>query len=151
MSNVRPGMHTQTPTQKFKSRFTIFNSQEIGSNLLSLKLIFEAHLLGSKLQKIPEFNLPTTFDFYFFRNQINLDRKIIQLMKMIRFWVCHKPEFCWQIIGACRQLIVWKSLILLKIIMILFVTNLQWIVNFRHLNYLYRDIFIKWVVVKKVP
>ena len=33
---------TQTPTQKFKSEFWIFSSQEIGSILVSLEMIFEA-------------------------------------------------------------------------------------------------------------
>ena len=57
---------TQTPTQKFKIKFSIFSSHEIGSSLVLLEIIFEAlqselvrfnfHLLRSKLQKIPEFN-----------------------------------------------------------------------------------------------
>ena len=58
---------TQTPTQKLKSGFLRFSSQEIGSSLLSLEVIFEAlqselprfnlHALSLKIPKIPEFNL----------------------------------------------------------------------------------------------
>jgi len=58
---------TQTPTQKFKSGFWILNSQEISSCLVPFEMILEAlqserfrfkfHLLGSKILKIPEFNL----------------------------------------------------------------------------------------------
>ena len=33
---------TQTPTQKLKSGFLRLSSQEIGSSLVSLKMIFEA-------------------------------------------------------------------------------------------------------------
>ena len=33
---------TQTPTQNLKSRFSMFTSQEIGSRLVSLEMIFEA-------------------------------------------------------------------------------------------------------------
>ena len=62
---------TQTPTQNFKSRFRIFSSQEIGSSLVLLKMIFEAlqselfikfHLLGSKIKKYgiqPNYNEQT--------------------------------------------------------------------------------------------
>ena len=58
---------TPTPTQKFKNGFSILSSQEIGSSLVSLEMIFQAlhselfrfkfHSLGSKIEKIPEFNL----------------------------------------------------------------------------------------------
>ena len=33
---------TQTPTQKLKKGFVIFNFQEIGSSLISFEMIFEA-------------------------------------------------------------------------------------------------------------
>ena len=33
---------TKTPTQKFKNRFSIFSSHEIGSSLVSFEMIFEA-------------------------------------------------------------------------------------------------------------
>ena len=56
--------HTPTPTQKFKNGFSIFSSQEIGSSLVPLEMIFQAlhselvrfkvHSLGSKIKKIPE-------------------------------------------------------------------------------------------------
>ena len=62
---------TQTPTQKLKSRFLKFSSQEIGSSLISLQMIFWAlpselfrfkfHSLGSKIQKFPDFNLTIYF------------------------------------------------------------------------------------------
>ena len=58
---------TQTPTRKFKTGISIFSSQGMGSTLVSLRMIFKAlkselfrlkfHLLESKLQKIPKFNL----------------------------------------------------------------------------------------------
>ena len=58
---------TQTPTQKLKTGFLIFSSQEIGSGLVSFKMIFEAlqselfrlnfPSLSSKTLKIWEFNL----------------------------------------------------------------------------------------------
>ena len=58
---------TQTPTQKFKSGFSKFCSQEIGSGWVSFQMIFEAlqfelfrfnfRSLSSKILKIPEFNL----------------------------------------------------------------------------------------------
>ena len=41
---------TQTPTQKIKSRFTIFSSQENDPSLVSLKMIFET--LQSELFRI---------------------------------------------------------------------------------------------------
>ena len=55
----------RNPTQKFKSRFLRFRSQEIGSGLVSLKMIFPAlkselfkfHTLSSKILKIPGLNL----------------------------------------------------------------------------------------------
>ena len=57
----------QTPTQMFLCRFSFFGSQGIGSSLVIFWMIFQAlqsellrfklHSLGSKLQKIPEFNL----------------------------------------------------------------------------------------------
>ena len=56
--------HAQTPTQKFKYEFSIFNSQEIGSSLISFEMIFEA--LQSELLRFdihssslifPEFSL----------------------------------------------------------------------------------------------
>ena len=51
---------TQTPTQMLKSGFLMFGSQEIGSSLISFKMIFqdpqsEFNFMGSKI--IPEFNL----------------------------------------------------------------------------------------------
>ena len=58
---------TQTPTQNSKIWFPAFSSQEIGSRLVSLEMIFEAlqsklfrlnfQSLSSKILKIPEFNL----------------------------------------------------------------------------------------------
>ena len=58
---------TQTPTQKLKSEFFKFRSQEISSSLVSSEMIFEAlqselsrfkfDTLSSKILKIPEFNL----------------------------------------------------------------------------------------------
>ena len=58
---------TKPPTQKFKIGFWILNSQGISSSLVSFGMIFEAlqsdrfrfkfHSLGSKILKIPEFNL----------------------------------------------------------------------------------------------
>ena len=58
---------TQTPTQKLKIEFSIFITQEIGSVLVSFEMIFQAlqyellsfkfHSPGSKILKIPEFNL----------------------------------------------------------------------------------------------
>ena len=58
---------TQTPTQKLEIGFSMFSSQEIGPSLVSFQMIFEAlqselfrfkfHSLGSKILKIPEFNL----------------------------------------------------------------------------------------------
>ena len=56
-----------SPTQKLKSVFLILSYQEIGSSLVSFGMIFDAlqsefswfkfHSLGSKILKIPEFNL----------------------------------------------------------------------------------------------
>ena len=64
---------TRTPTQKLKSGFLRFSSQEIGSSLISLWMIFEAlqselfrfkfHSLGSKILKFPEFNLTMSLKF----------------------------------------------------------------------------------------
>ena len=34
--------HTQTPTQKLKTKFLMLRSQEIGSSLVSFEMIFEA-------------------------------------------------------------------------------------------------------------
>ena len=58
---------TQTPTQKLKSGFLKFISQEIGSSLVLLQMIFGAlqselfrfkfHSVGSKVLNFPEFNL----------------------------------------------------------------------------------------------
>ena len=58
---------TQTPTQKFKSWFSMFTSQGIASSLVSFQMIFEAlqselfrlkfPRLSSKILKIPESNL----------------------------------------------------------------------------------------------
>ena len=55
------------PTQKLKSWFLGFSSQEIGSTLISLEMIFvglwsqlfrfKFHILSSKMLKIPWFNL----------------------------------------------------------------------------------------------
>jgi len=39
---VRGYSPTQTPTQKFKIRFSIFSSQEIVSSLVPLEMIFQA-------------------------------------------------------------------------------------------------------------
>ena len=60
-------LHTRTPTQKLKIGFPKISSQDIGSGLVSLKMIFGAlqfelfrfkiHSLGSKILKFPEFNL----------------------------------------------------------------------------------------------
>ena len=58
---------TQTPTQIRESGISMFSSQEIGSSLISLKMIFEAlqselfrfkfHLIWSKILKFLGFNL----------------------------------------------------------------------------------------------
>ena len=58
---------TQTPTQKSKNEFSMSNSHEFASSLVSFQMIFQApqseilrskfHFLRSKLQKIPKFNL----------------------------------------------------------------------------------------------
>jgi len=63
-SGLKP---SQTPTQKFKNRFFIITSLEIGSSLVSFQMIFQAlqseifsfkiQLLSSKTLKIPESNL----------------------------------------------------------------------------------------------
>ena len=57
-----------TPTQKFRSWFSVFSSQDIGSGFISFEMIFEAlqsepfrlkfQRLISKILKFPEFNLP---------------------------------------------------------------------------------------------
>ena len=48
-SRFRPNHYftpTQTPTQMILSRFPAFSSQEIGSILVSFRIIFEAYNLG---------------------------------------------------------------------------------------------------------
>ena len=65
---------TQTPTQKLKRWFFRFSSQEIGSSMISLEMIFEAlrselfrfkfHILSSKILKFSEFNLLILDDPY---------------------------------------------------------------------------------------
>ena len=65
--NAREWPPTQTPTQNFKVVFSMFDSQEIRSSLVSFEKIFEAllsqlfrfkfHSLWSKILKFWEFNL----------------------------------------------------------------------------------------------
>ena len=55
---------SQTPTQKFKIRFSMLSSQEIGSSLVTLKMIFGAQQselfrfkfdwLNTKIRKFPK-------------------------------------------------------------------------------------------------
>ena len=63
-----PYLIFQTPTQMLKIGFSLCSSQEIGSSLVSSRMIFQAlrsdlfsfkfHSLRSKILKFPEFNLP---------------------------------------------------------------------------------------------
>ena len=90
---------TPTPTQKFKNVFSIFSSQEIGSSLVSLEMIFRAlhselfrfkfHSLGSKIEKIPEFSLTITVKWFFISDKVltsvsRCGQSIIQQMESIQ-------------------------------------------------------------------
>ena len=90
---VRGCPPTQMPTQKLKIPFLRFNSPEIGSSLISSEMVFEAlqseifrfkfHFLGSKLQKIPEFNL-----YYIIYKSKYLLKKII-----FEWCQCNDPSY----------------------------------------------------------
>ena len=66
-TSLKTSIPTPTPTQKLKIGFWILNSQGISSTLISFRMIFKAlqfalfgfkfQSLGSKVLKIPEFNL----------------------------------------------------------------------------------------------
>ena len=80
---------TQTPKQKVKIEFAMFGSQGIVSRLVSFKMIFETlqsqlirfkfHSLGSKLQKIPEFNLFMSENSLLERGQMPSPQKWYQM------------------------------------------------------------------------
>ena len=72
-STVEIGLIPLEVHDGFKNRFSIFSSQEIGSSLVSLEMIFQAlyselfkfkfYSLGSKIKKIPEFSLVIKHNF----------------------------------------------------------------------------------------